>query len=139
MATKSRRAKTTDSYVELVKRFPVRRIRTDAERAEAAGIIRELGMRGDPRLDAGEIDYIEALGCFIADFERENRTRRKESSPLDLLKSLLEENGLRPIDLGRIIGSVSNATMILQGKRELSKEHIRKLSERFNVSPGLFL
>src|SRR5687768_288351 len=139
MATRARRAKTSDSYLALVKRFPVRRIRTEAERAEAVAIIREISLRGEPPLDEGELDYVDALGQFVADFERSNRLTRRKSTPLQLLKSLMEENGLRPSDIGRIIGSMSNATMILQGKRELSKQHIRKLSQRFNVSPGLFM
>ena len=36
-------------------------------------------------------------------------------------------------------GSSGLASLILQGKRQLSKAHIRKLAEHFRVSPALFL
>jgi len=51
----------------------------------------------------------------------------------------MAENGMKAIDLGRLLDSRSVASQILHGKRGLSKTHIRILAERFNVEPGLFL
>jgi HTH-type transcriptional regulator/antitoxin HigA len=51
----------------------------------------------------------------------------------------MEARDMRPSDLGRLIGSKANATLILKGQRELSKAHIRKLAEFFHVSPAVFL
>jgi transcriptional regulator with XRE-family HTH domain len=38
----------------------------------------------------------------------------------------------------RVFGTPSIVSEVLNGKRELNKEHIRRLSERFGVSPELF-
>jgi hypothetical protein len=37
-----------------------------------------------------------------------------------------------------VFGSKGIASEVLSGKRELSKAHIQRLSEKFHVSPGLF-
>ena len=45
---------------------------------------------------------------------------------------------MKPADLGRLLGNRSLASLILHGKRGLSKTHIRILADRFKVEPGLF-
>jgi HTH-type transcriptional regulator/antitoxin HigA len=41
-------------------------------------------------------------------------------------------------DLVDVFGTESIVSDVLNGKRDLAKDHIRKLSERFGVSPALF-
>ena len=60
------------------------------------------------------------------------------SGPLDVIRHLLEENHLRQKDLVDVFGTESIVSDVLNGKRDLAKDHIRKLSERFGVSPALF-
>jgi len=129
--------KTSDSYLELVKRFPLRRIRSGGERDAAARIARELALRGEANLDSGEIDYLETISKFIQEFEQAASVLPK-AAPIEILKPLMEQRGMRPIDLGKLIGN-SAATMVLSGERELSKAHIRKLAQFFHVNPGLFI
>src|SRR5437867_468361 len=93
-----------DSYFELVKRFPLRRIRTAAQRNSGAAIARGLALRGEVNLDAGEIDYLEALAKFIAEYES-SRSTLPQAKPLDVLKHLMAERDLRPGDLGELIGT----------------------------------
>jgi antitoxin component HigA of HigAB toxin-antitoxin module len=50
----------------------------------------------------------------------------------------MKENGMKPIDLGKLLGNRSLASQILHGIRGMSKTHIRLLSQRFKVEPGLF-
>ena len=59
--------------------------------------------------------------------------------PLRLLRYLMEQRGLRPADLTPVFGARSIASLVLNGKRELSKTHIRKLADFFHVSPAVFL
>ena len=59
--------------------------------------------------------------------------------PLQTLRHLREQRGLRATDLAPIFGVRSIASLVLNGKRELSKSHIRKLAVFFHVSPALFL
>ena len=51
----------------------------------------------------------------------------------------MEANGLRQKDLAPIFGSESIVSEVLRKKRNLNKTHIEKLSQRFNVSPAVFL
>jgi HTH-type transcriptional regulator/antitoxin HigA len=59
--------------------------------------------------------------------------------PLRMLQYLMEQRGLRQADLLPVFGSRSIASTVLNGKRELSKTHIRRLAEFFHVSPAVFL
>jgi len=60
-------------------------------------------------------------------------------APYRIVLFLMEQQGLRQADLLPVFGSRSVASDVLNGKRELSKTHIRKLAEFFHVSPALFL
>jgi antitoxin component HigA of HigAB toxin-antitoxin module len=40
--------------------------------------------------------------------------------------------------LGRLLGNRALASLILRGRRQLSKNHIRLLARHFKVSPALF-
>jgi HTH-type transcriptional regulator/antitoxin HigA len=59
--------------------------------------------------------------------------------PIELLKTLLEDHGMNASDLGRLLGNRALGSLILNGKRELSKAHIRKLSEHFAIDAGALL
>ena len=56
-----------------------------------------------------------------------------------MIAFLMEHKGLKQADLLPVFGSRSVASDVLNGKREPSKAHIRKLAEFFKVSPELFL
>jgi HTH-type transcriptional regulator/antitoxin HigA len=51
----------------------------------------------------------------------------------------MEQRALRPVDLTPIFGAHTITSLVLSGKRKLSKTHIRKLAEFFHVSPVVFL
>ena len=59
--------------------------------------------------------------------------------PVRILQFLMHQRDLKAADLTPIFGARSIASMVLNGKRELSKSHIRKLAEFFHVSPAVFL
>ncbi len=50
----------------------------------------------------------------------------------------MEANNLRQKDLLDVFGSEGVVSEVRRGKREFSKGHIRRLSQRFHVSPALF-
>ena len=51
----------------------------------------------------------------------------------------MQSNNLNQADIGRVIGSESAVSMFLKGDRDLSKQQIRKLSERFKVDVAVFM
>jgi HTH-type transcriptional regulator / antitoxin HigA len=84
-----------------------------------------------------EEKLIELLTVLIENFEAKHYPVQG-SGPLDVIRHLMEENHLRQKDLVDVFGTESIVSDVLNGKRDLAKDHIRKLSERFGVSLALF-
>jgi len=84
-----------------------------------------------------EEKLIELLTVLIENFEAQHYPVQG-SGPLDVIRHLMEESHLRQKDLVDVFGTESIVSDVLNGKRDLAKDHIRKLSERFGVSPALF-
>lgn len=127
-----------DDYLKLIRDFPLRKLRTDVEHAEAVKILSRLLGRSDP-LSAGERDYAEALGLFVQEYDgRVYPFPKEKHGPLWALRHLMEQNDMNSEALGKVLGNKTAASLVLNGKRELSKAHIRKLASRFKVDPGLF-
>ena len=60
-------------------------------------------------------------------------------TPADLVRFLMEQHGLKPVDLAKLLGSKAAASFILNGQRLPSRSQCFVLAERFGVEPGLFL
>src|SRR5579862_9045820 len=82
-----------------------------------------------------ERKLIELLTVLIEDFETKNYPV-VEVGPLDIIRHLMEEHQLRQKDLVDVFGTESIVSDVLNGKRDLNKDHIKRLSERFKVSPA---
>jgi len=54
------------------------------------------------------------------------------------LRVLMNQHNLKTTDFKNEIGGKSTVSMICNEKRQLTAEHIKKLSERFGISPELF-
>ncbi len=57
---------------------------------------------------------------------------------VSMLRHFIDQYGLKMSDFRDEIGSKSFVSLILNGKRSLTKGHIDKFSKRFSVSPSLF-
>lgn len=132
-------AKPDRRYLNLVRQFPLRPIRSKRELDRAMKIAGHLATYDEGTLPPGEQDYLDALTVFIEDFQRRHPVDMPAVSPLAMLRHLMEQHNMSITDLGRIIGSQSNASLILSGKRAISKRVMRLLSEYFAVPPALFL
>jgi len=76
-------------------------------------------------LDAGAGDYLEALAKFIEEHESGAFPIRSRA-PRETLRFLMEQHGMRAIDLAAIVGGSGAASMLLKGDREPSKAQIQK-------------
>lgn len=84
-----------------------------------------------------EEKLIALMTVLVENFENQNYPVL-DAGPLDIIRHLMEEHNLRQKDLADVFGTESIVSDVLNGKRELNKEHIRRLSERFKVSPAVF-
>jgi HTH-type transcriptional regulator/antitoxin HigA len=87
---------------------------------------------------AEEIAAMQVLGALISRFEAEFY-KIERAKPHEVLEYLMEEHGLKQVDLLDIFGTRSVASAVLHGKRPISKSQALKLAERFHVGPGLFI
>jgi len=140
-STKHKERGIADDYFNLVRRFPLRALRTEAECDQANEVLKDLLMRADdPGLSAGERDYFDALNQLIGVFEDKHYPLPGKTTPIEVLKFLMEEHQMSTSDLGKLLGSgKGQASLILHGKRQLSKANIRLLAERFKISSAAFL
>ena len=123
-------------YEALLRKVPPKVIRTEKENETYTEILYELDKRG-AKLTAAEKELAELLTLLIEDFE-EKRYRLPRGKPLDVLRFLMDQHGLLQKDLADVFGTPSIVSEVLNGKRELNKEQISRLSARFHVSPELF-
>jgi HTH-type transcriptional regulator/antitoxin HigA len=86
------------------------------------------------------LQYIDTLGLLIANYETKFLDKKsKEILGSEILEFLMEEHNLVHADLSQELGGQSVVSEILSGNRELNKNQIKSLSERFGVSPAVFL
>jgi len=138
--TQSRALSLPADYIALVREFPLRPIRTQRDYKAATAIVDRLAVRQEGTLSRGEQDYLDTLTLLIEAYDDEHfKIKTRAMEPVDVLKYLMEQSGMKTADLGRLLDNRGLASLILNGHRALSKTHIRILSDYFKVGPGLFL
>lgn len=86
-----------------------------------------------------EDKLFDLLANLLEDYERRNLPPLEDSSPLEALKFLMQQNDLTQKDLVEFFGSKGTVSEVLSGKRSISKTQAKKLAERFRVSTDLFI
>ena len=92
----------------------------------------------DAAVGTQESDEADLLGLMIDDYEKKNYPI-ESPDPIEAIKIRMEEMQLKQIDLVNEIGGKSRVSEILNRKRKLTVEMIRKLTTRLNLSPGLLI
>ena len=123
-------------YTALLRKVAPKVIRTERENEFYTEILYELDQRSRS-LTHAEKELAELLTLLIENFEDKHYALPR-AEPLEVLRFLMEQHGLKQKDLVDIFGTASIVSEILSGKRELNKDHIKRLSRRFQVSPELF-
>jgi HTH-type transcriptional regulator/antitoxin HigA len=129
-------ATSRPEYATLLARTLPAVIHSEKENEHYTALLEELD-HGQEKLTPAEQRLAELLTLLIEDFE-ERHYPLKPATGIEALEELMEANGLKQKDLVSIFGTPSIISEVLNGKRRLTTEHIRKLSRRFHVSPELF-
>jgi HTH-type transcriptional regulator/antitoxin HigA len=119
----------------MMQRGAPRLIHSDEELAEYTQALFRLTAKAEPTPD--EEEAIELMTLLVERYEAE-RYPVPAAGPADVLRYLLERNGLSQRDIAPELGSESTASLVLSGKRQLNRDRIARLSRRFNVSPAVF-
>ena len=92
----------------------------------------------DAKLGTPESDELEILGLMVDNYENEHYPI-EAPDPIEAIKIRMEEMHLRQVDLIPEIGGKSRVSEILNRKRRLTVEMIRKLAIRLNLSANLLI
>jgi len=123
-------------YLKRVRQFPLRPIRSARAHDQAMKLVRELAVVEEGSLSPGEQDYLDALTVLLEDYDR--RQEPDDTDGLTVLRSLMEAREMSVSELGQVIGSQPNASLVLSGKRPMSTQVMRKLGNYFGVDPAVF-
>lgn len=88
-------------------------------------------------LTAEEETLLALLEQLVKDYD--DKVDFPAVPPLEALKFLMEKKGLRQADLLEVFGSRSVASDVLNGRREISKAHARRLADYFRLPADLFI
>ncbi len=87
---------------------------------------------------------IDVISRAVENYERTkpeykdfNKKLREQSQDISVLRVLMDQHHLGVADFPEI-GDKSLISKILSGERNLTKNHIKKLSDRFSIDPGVF-
>lgn len=124
------------AYAELLARVPPKVIRTEEENEAYTAALYEL-MQNHADLSSEERDLADLLTLLIEDFE-EKHYQLPKATPTEVIAFFMDQHSLKQKDLVDVFGTASIVSEVLSGKRDLNKDHIARLSERFHVSPEVF-
>ncbi|MBC3212368.1 helix-turn-helix domain-containing protein [Serratia fonticola] len=130
------------TFANAVKCIPLMTgVKNEAEYKKALELIEYLVDRDDL-----SNPLFEPLAAKIAEYENSapefevfNRRLAEISTGIAALRTLMDQHGLKAADLVDELGSKSNVSNILSGRRALTVQHIKALAARFNVPADLFI
>ncbi len=113
----------------------VRVIRNDDDLTAA---FKEIEALWNAELGTEAGDKLDALVALATAYEDRHYAIPK-APPVDVLKYAMEQGGWTQADLGRLLGSRSRASEILNGRRSLTLDHIRVLAKAWRIPPGALI
>lgn len=130
-------------YEGLVLKFPLRYLENKQEHEAAKKMFLTLiRIKKADELNKEQTEsvnrYLNALKLFIKTYEDE-RYKFAAVSAAEVLREIMERNGLKQSDFESEIGKQPIVSKILNGHASLSAEQISKICKRFNISADAFL
>lgn len=89
----------------------------------------------EPEEGSDKAAHFDALVLLIEAYEAKHYPI-PVASPVDVIKSVMAANDYSRADLVAVIGSKARAADLLNGKREINLDQIRKLSKAWNIPAG---
>lgn len=104
-------------------------IKTEAEYNLA---LERLEVIFDAQINTPEGDELELLSLLIDNYERLNYPIDLPD-PIDAIKFRMDQLGYKPKDLAKVLGFRSRVTEVLNKKRKLSLDMIRRLNRDLHI------
>ena len=113
----------------------IKPIKTESDYREA---LKRLEMIFDAVVGTAESDEADVLGLMVDEYEKKHY-QIEAPDPIEAIKIRMEEMQLKQVDLVNEIGGKSRVSEILNRKRKLTVEMIRKLTKKLSLSPELLI
>ena len=110
-------------------------IKTEADYRKA---LKRLEAIFDAPIGSADSDEADLLGLMVDEYEKKHY-QIEAPDPIEAIKIRMEEMHLKQIDLVNEIGGKSRVSEILNRKRKLTVDMIRKLNRRLSLSPELLI
>jgi len=110
-------------------------IKTEADYQKA---LKRLETIFDAPTGSADSDEADLLGLMVDEYEKKHYPI-EAPDPIEAIKIRMEEMHLKQIDLVNEIGGKSRVSEILNRKRKLTVDMIRKLNRRLSLSPELLI
>jgi len=92
----------------------------------------------DAAVGTPESDEADVLGLMVDEYEKKHY-QIEAPDPIEAIKIRMEEMQLKQVDLVNEIGGKSRVSEILNRKRKLTVDMIRKLTKKLSLSPELLI
>ena len=113
----------------------IKLIKTESDYENA---LKRLEVIFDAKIGTPESDEADILGLLIDEYEKKHYPI-EAPDPIEAIKIRMEEMHLKQVDLIPEIGGKSRVSEILNRKRRLTVEMIRKLTTKLNLSANLLI
>ena len=132
------RTEPEDGYMALIRLHRLKPIRSDDELDASIALLNELLARSKS-LTRDEIDYLECLSHEIEYYEEDNLPM-PPVDPIAMLEYLRDTREVTNSEVARGAGiAVSTLSSLLNGKRKLTLDHIKRLATYFHTKPVIFI
>ncbi|TGK30992.1 transcriptional regulator [Leptospira gomenensis] len=100
--------------------------------------LKEIDKLWDSKKNTPEYDKLDILITLVDAYENKHYPI-ENPDPIEAIKSVMEEKNLKNVDLGNWIGGRSRATEILNKKRKLTLEMIRKINQNLGIPTEILI
>lgn len=112
-------------------------IKTEKEYSASLKRVSRL-IRENPKMDSSEFNEMEVVSILIKEYELENH-RVLAPDPIDAIKFRLDQLGLDESVLNKIMGYRSRKSEIMNRKRKLTLEMVRRLNASLNIPADVLI
>jgi HTH-type transcriptional regulator/antitoxin HigA len=92
----------------------------------------------DSKKNSPEYDKLDILITLVDAYENKIFPI-EDPDPIEALKSVMDDLNMKSVDLGNLIGGRSRATEILNRKRKLTLDMIRKINQNLGIPTDILI
>jgi HTH-type transcriptional regulator/antitoxin HigA len=126
-----------ERYFDLVREFPLRPLRSEADLNRAVDMVNRL--IDQPSRTRDEDDYLDVLSDLVEAYETKT-IPEPVIAPDAMLRGLLEDRGMTRSELATKAGlGLSTISEIAAGKRPMNRKHMEAIAKALGIRAAAFL